>query len=305
MVFDPRLVNGLAVLAAVVDGGNFARAAKVLGVTPSAVSRAISRLEKRLGFRVFERDPRAVRLTEEGHRLHSEIAPLLARLEDAATRTAGGATAVRGRLRVNVDAAVGQFVLPSRLAEFLAQNPELSVDFLVRDRIDDSVAADFDVAVRFGEPRPSSLTCRRLFDTRVLTCASPEYVARHGRPSDPAELASGRYECVHYLDPATSRPFRWEFRRGEDLVPVDPHGRLVVNDVQALLGACLSGHGVCQVLEIYARPMIDDGRLVQLLPEWSGERFPVYAYHRSRRLPPARVRAFIAFVVAATRQPPS
>ena len=270
--------------------------------TPSAVSRAVSRLEHRLGVRVFDRDARAVRLTEEGRRLYTEIAPLLARLEEAATRGAGGAAAVRGRLRVNVDAAIGQFVLPARLPEFLAQNPELKIDFLVRDQLDNSVAGDFDVAVRFGEPRPSSLTCRRLFDTPVLTCASPEYVARHGRPGHPNELASGQHECVQYLDPATGRPFPWEFRRGEEVVPVDPQGRLVVNDVQALLAACLAGHGICQTLELYARPMVDDGRLVQLLPEWSGERFPVYVYHRSKRLPPARVRAFLDFVVAATRQ---
>src|SRR5262249_59775792 len=136
-----------------------------------------------------------------------------------------------------------------------AKQREVQLAFRGAAERDNPGGVEFAAGGRFGGPRRSALPCRRLFDTPALTCASPEYVARHGRPGHPNELASGQHECVQYLDPATGRPFPWEFRRGEEVVPVDPQGRLVVNDVQALLAACLAGHGICQTLELYARPL--------------------------------------------------
>ncbi|EYF04998.1 LysR family transcriptional regulator [Chondromyces apiculatus] len=299
MAHDPRLLNGLAVLAAIVESGNFARAAEVLGMTPSGVSRAVGRLEQRLGVRLFDRSPRAVVLTEEGRRLHEGVAPLLDGIEDAATEAAGASREVRGRLRVHVDAAFGHLVLGPSVGAFLAQHPGVSLDYAVRERLGDLDAEGFDVAVRFGVPEMSSLTCRKLFETRVLTCAAPAYVARHGRPAHPRDLAG--HECIHFRNPVTGMPFAWELRRGEEVVPVEVSGRLTVNDAGALMDACLSGHGIAQPLEVFARERIAAGKLVQLLPEWADERFPAYALHRSRTLASARVRAFLEFVVALTR----
>ncbi|MFT3774705.1 MAG: LysR family transcriptional regulator [Minicystis sp.] len=302
MAFDPGLLNGVAVLAAVVEAGNFARAAEALGITPSGVSRAVSRLEDRIGVRLFRRSPRAVVLTDEGRRLYEEIAPLLAGITDATTLAAGASAVPRGVLRVNVDTAFGHHVLAPRLGDFLAAHPQLSIEYFVRDRMGDLDADAIDVAVRFGEPEPSSLSCRKLFETRVLTCASPAYIARHGRPAHPRELSDRRYDCIQFRNPATGRPFEWELRRGEEVVPVEVRGRLVVNDALALLDACVNGIGIGQALEVYARELIADGRLVQLLPDWADERFPVYAYHRSRTLPSAKVRVFLDFVVGLTRR---
>lgn len=301
MAVDPGLLNGLAVLAAVVEAGNFARAAEALRITPSGVSRAVSRLEERLGVRVFRRGPRAVVLTEEGRRLHDEVAPLLSGIEEAATRAAGARAAVRGHLRVTVDTAFGHHVLAPHLGAFLHRHPDLSLEYLVRARVGDLDAEGGDVAVRFGEPEPSSLTCRRLFETRVLTCASPAYVARRGRPASPRDVIEGGHDTIVFRDPATGRPFAWELHRGAEVVPVPVAARLVVDDPLSLLDACLSGYGVGQALELYAREMIAEGRLIQLLPDWADERFPAYAYHRSRRLPSAKVRAFLDFVIALAR----
>src|ERR1700735_3073822 len=127
MSFDARILTGVGVLAAVTESGNFARAAETLGLTPSGVSRAVARLEARLGVRLFDRTPRAVRLTEEGRRVHAQVAPLLAGLEDAATDASATPGSVRGRLRVNADPWFARLVLAPRLPLFLARHPELSL----------------------------------------------------------------------------------------------------------------------------------------------------------------------------------
>jgi DNA-binding transcriptional LysR family regulator len=196
MGFDGRLLGGVGVMAAVVETGNFARAGDALGLTQSGVSRAIARLEVRVGVRLFDRTPRAVTLTDEGRRFHQSVVPLLIGLEEAATDAAGSAAVVRGRLRINVDPFFARLVLAPRLGKFLAAYPELSVEIVGRDRLGDLVADGFDAAVRFGEPEPSALIARRLLATRVLTCAAPSYLAKHGRPAHPRDLGAGSHECT-------------------------------------------------------------------------------------------------------------
>jgi DNA-binding transcriptional LysR family regulator len=207
---------------------------------------------------------------------------------------------VKGRLRVNVDAAFGNYVLAPALQPFLTRHPELMIDLAVRDRMGDLVAEGFDVAIRFGEPEPSSLSCRLLLSTRVLTCAAPSYVARKGVPSDPKDLAAN-HECILLRDPSTGHPFGWEFQGKGRTVEVRTHGGLMVNDTGALLGACRGGQGIAQPLELYATGYLARGELVQLLPDWAEERFPLYLYHRSHQLMPAKLRVFLDFVTELTR----
>jgi DNA-binding transcriptional LysR family regulator len=297
MAFDARLLAGVGVLAAVVESGNFAKAAETLGLTPSGISRAVARLEARIGIRLFDRTPRAVLLTDEGRRFHAQVGPLLAGIEEAADAATGAAIRVRGRLRVNVDPWFARLVLAPRLSEFLAQHPELALELVVRDTLGDLVADGFDAAVRFGEPEPSSLIARKLLETRILTCAGAAYLARHGTPRHPRDLA--RHECLLFRDPVTGRPFPWEFHRAGEVVEVKVSGRLVVNDLATKLAACAAGHGVSQTFELGLGPLLASGELVQILADWAEERFPLYAYHPSRHLPPAKVRAFLDFVLAS------
>jgi DNA-binding transcriptional LysR family regulator len=301
MAFDSRLLSGIQVLVAAVEAGSFVRAAASLGITQSGVSRAIARLEHRVGVRLFDRTANAVALTDEGRNFYQRVKPLLAGVEDAATEAAGSATVVRGRLRVNVDPFFARLVLAPRLGKFLAAYPELSVEIVGRDRLGDLVADGFDAAVRFGEPEPSALVVRRLLETRVLTCAAPSYLAKQGRPTHPRELGEGRHECIHYLDPVTGRPFPWEFHRGRQKLGVAVSGRLAVNNVGTMLGACVAGHGVAQVLALGTEDLLSSGKLIELFPDWPGEQFPLYVFHLSRHVPPAKVRAFVDFVVRSVR----
>lgn len=302
MTFDGRLLAGVDVLAAVVETGNFVRAAEAIGLTPSGVSRAISRLEARVGVRLLDRSPRAVSLTDDGRRFHAQVAPLLAGIEEAVSEAAGAARGVRGRLRVNVDPWIARNVLAPRLAEFMDAYPELSLELLIRDTLGDMISDGVDVAVRFGEPEPSSLIARKLIETRIIACAAPSYIARHGAPRHPCDLP--RHQCLLYRDPATGRPFPWEFLRRGKVVKVPVEGRLTFSELATKLMACASGLGIAQTIEFGIEPLLARGDLVQVLSDWAEERFPLYAYYPSRHLPPAKVRAFIDFLLTCFPQRP-
>jgi len=296
MAFDTRLLNGVGTLAAVVDAGSFARAAEALGLSSSAVSRAVARMEQRLGLRLFDRTSRALALTDEGRRFYQRVLPMLDALEDAATHAAGAAAEVRGRLRVNLHPWVARHLLPPHLPRFVEAHPRLRLELVVRDRLGDLVGDGFDAAVRFGLPESSSLIARQLARTRIVTCAAPAYLARRGLPRHPLELAGGRHECIFYLDPADGRPFPWEFHRGGDVLAVPVAGHVSVNDQASHLQACLAGLGIVQTLEAGVAEALRDGRLVQLFPDWAEETYPLYAYYPSRRLPAAKLKAFLALV---------
>ncbi len=183
------------------------------------------------------------------------------------------------------------------LSEFLLRNPGLELRIETRDRIADLVSDGFDLAVRFGEPAPSALIARRLLDARILTVASPIYIDRHGRPRHPRDLASDAHQCILAIDPSTGRPFDWEFRRGSELVSVAVNGRLTVTDSGTKLGACLAGFGIAQVIDLGLEHHLKSGALINLFPDWSDERFPLYVYYASRNHVPAKVRKFIDFIV--------
>ncbi len=269
MAFDGRLLGGISVLAAVVETGNFVRAAEALGLTQSGISRAVARLEARVGVRLLDRTPRAVSLTDEGRRFHTQVAPLLAGLEEAASEATEASHAVRGRLKINVDPWFARLVLAPRLSGLLAAHPQLSIELVVRDTLGDLVSEGFD----------------------------PAYLARCGRPRHPRDLE--RHECLLFRDPVTGRPFGWEFHRAGKVAKVNVTGRLVLNDLASKLTACAAGHGIAQTFEFGIDRLLASGELVQILTDWAEERFPLFAYHPSRHLPPAKVRAFLDFVVAS------
>uniref|UniRef100_E1T9C5 Transcriptional regulator, LysR family n=1 Tax=Burkholderia sp. (strain CCGE1003) TaxID=640512 RepID=E1T9C5_BURSG len=298
MPFDERMLNGMGVLTAIVDCGSFAAAGVALDMSQSGVSRSVARLEARLGIRLFDRTTRSVTLTDEGRRFYEQIVPLLNGLEEAAASAAQGATAVRGRLRVNMDPFFSRLILGPRVGAFIDRHPDLHVELITRDQLGDIVSEGFDVAIRFGEPPVSSLIARKLLDTRILTVAAPSYLKKHGHPANPAELENGRHACIKFRDPLTGYPFSWEFHRGRKKMIVTPQGRLTVNDVGTLHSACAAGQGVAQILALGAESLLASGKMVELFPDWADEVYPLYALYPSRHHPPAKVRAFLDFIVS-------
>jgi len=248
--------------------------------------------------RLLERTSKTMRLTDEGRKFHRETTPVLSQLEEAADDMARASTAVRGRLRVNVDPTFARLVLAPRIGAFLGAYPELHLDLRIRDQLGELVAEGFAAAVRFGEPEPSTLIARRLLQVRVLTCASPSYLAERGRPKSPRSLAQG-HECLLFRDPATGAPFPWEFHQGKKRITVPVTGRLIVNDALTHLEACLAGFGVAQIFELGSSSHLESGQLVNLFPDWSDELFPLYAYYPSRHFVPAKLRAFLDFLASS------
>ena len=293
MALDGRLLSGVTVLMAVVEAKTIARAAEALGLSPSAVSRALSRLEQRVGARLLARTTRSLSLTDEGRRFYEQVGPLLTGIEEAAIEAAGSAGKVRGRLRVNIDPFFSRIVLSRHLAAFLVRYPDLAVELIMRDSVGDLVADGFDLALRFGEPPVGSFVARKLLETRVLTAASPSYIKAHGKPQHPKEIE--QRDCIDFYDAANARPYDWEMRRKKEVLPLRIKARLLVSDAGTLIGACEAGAGIAQLLEIGCAGLLRAGRLVELFPEWSDERFPLYAVYPSRLHRPAKVRAFIEF----------
>jgi DNA-binding transcriptional LysR family regulator len=301
MGFDDRVLNGLGVLAAVVRSGSFALAGKALNMSQSGVSRAIARLEARLGVRLLERTTRTVTLSEEGRRLYEQIVPLLSGLEEAAASVAASKDAVRGTLRVNMDPFISQLVLGPQLSRFLKQFPALKLELITRDRLGDLVAEGFDLAIRFGEPRPSALVARKLLDTRVITVASPAYLKKAGRPNHPSELEEDNHRLIDFRDPETGRAYEWAFRQGRKEIEINSNAQMLLSDVATIHAVCLAGYGVAQLLELGIESLIESGRLEVIFPDWLDERFPLYALHPSRNYLPPKTRAFLDFVIATVK----
>lgn len=290
------MLNGVVTFVTVVEAGSFRGAARLLDITPSGVSRAISRLEEQLAARLFHRHPRAVVLTEEGQTFHDAVRPLISGIGAAteAMRESGGV--VSGRLRVQACPPFGHHVLAPSLGRLLNRLPALSVEMEVRDRLGDPVGDAFDLAIRFGEPEPTSLVVRKLAETEVLTCAAPSYIERFGAPTTPMDLLSGEHTCIDFRFPSSARIAEWVYFIDGDWQTLPIKSRLIVNDAPSLLAACLSGHGIAQPLELCSREVLRTGALVRLLPQWNHEQYPLYVYLPSHRHPSAKVRLFLDFV---------
>jgi DNA-binding transcriptional LysR family regulator len=296
MSVSGRMLSGVVTFATVVEAGSFRAAARVLDITPSGISRAIARLEEKLGVRLFNRHPRAVALTEDGKRLYDEIRPLVEGINRATEIAQDESGQVAGRLRIQACPPFSHYLLASHIGTFLDRHPALSVEIEVRNRLGDLVGDAFDLAIRFGEPEPSSLVVRKLTETEVLTCAAPNYIETHGAPHAPMDLLSADHRCINFRFPNSRKIADWDFFIDGSWQTLPVKGGMVVNDAGSLLAACLSGHGIAQTLELYSREALRAGTLVRLLPDWNQERYPLYVYLPSRRHLPAKVRLFLTFI---------
>ena len=299
MAFDGRLLAGVSVLTAVIEGGNFVRAAAALGITASGVSRAVARLEARVGVRLLDRTTRFGLAHRRGPALLRAGAAVPLGHRGGRHRGVGrGQPGARAAAREPRSAVLAPGV-GGKLGRFLARYPELSLELITREQIGDLVGDGVDLAVRFGEPAGSSLIARKLADTRVLTVAAPAYLKKARAPQDPSELAA--HTCIDFRDPLTGLPFVWEFHRGRKVIAFSPKSRLLLSDGGTLFAECLAGVGIAQVLALWSRELLEQGKLVELFPDWPGETYPLYALHPSRQHVPPKVRAFVEFVQQSVR----
>lgn len=279
---------GLAAFVRTIETGSFSDAARLLGASPSAVSKSVARLEARLGVRLIQRSTRTLALTAEGALYFERVAPLIQALADAeqALRTPGD---VSGLLRVAAPSDLGRTVFAGWAERFARVHPRLKLELGIADRQVDLIREGYDVAIRVGALLDNRLTARRLTTLQPVLVAAPAYLARRGQPAERADLAE--HACLRYLTPAG--PFPWTWADGSSLVPDGPFD---TNDGVVLRQAALGGAGIAQLARIAVADDLAAGRLEIVLPHLPMPGLEVHALHAYGRQAPQRVRLFIAFL---------
>mgnify|MGYP003627589928 CR=1 FL=1 len=285
--------RALEIFAAVADQGSFSAAGRQLGLTPSAVSRAVDRIEERLGVRLLLRTTRALSLTAEGHSYLCAARRILTDLGDAEQAIADQG-APRGRLRVSAALSHGRLCIVPLLGKFTARYPHILVDISLTDTVVDIAAGETDIGIRFGPLTDSPLTARKLGESRRVIVASPDYIARHGVPAVPEDLHE--HNCLSF-NFRRAEPI-WPFRRnGEDFV-LNVHGGIEANNGETLGQLAADGIGIARVGAFSVAAEIADGRLVPLLEDYNpGDIEEIHAVFVGGTNMPARVRAFVDFLV--------
>ena len=275
--------------------GGLSAAGRKLGLTPAAASARLAKLEAQLKARLFERTTRQLRLTDEGRLYLSCCQQALQALDDAEAALQAGQNVVRGKVRISATSDFGRNLLMHWLDEFNERYPEVTFALTLSDSLSNLVQEDIDLAIRFGVPPDSSLVARPLAPNPRVLCASPEYVARHGEPKDPLDLA--RFHCI-VLVTASGPVNEWRFTRGDEVqhytVPLDTSRE--TNDGAIAREWALRGYGIVikSMWDVEADLRADGLRV--LLPEWRYPEAPLHAlYHRNRFMAP-RVRVLLDFL---------
>lgn len=285
-------LNSLRLFVAVAEAQSFTAAGFRLGLTPSAVSKAIARLEAEYGQQLLHRTTRRVSLTNDGFVFHERCRQLLADLEDAENQLTQTALAPSGRLRVHMPTAFGKRVVLPQLAPLVMQYPNLRLDIELGDRPVDLAEEGLDAAVRFGELPDSALVARPLCQIRFVVCAAPDYLKAHGIPQTPDDLDS--HICLGYSRPSRAHYREWTFRLPDGRLQTRTvSGRLNVNNAEALLEAALAGSGIAMISDFVAWPAIKTGQLELVLSAFMAPPIPVSLVYLKRRQHSARLRWFV------------
>lgn len=285
---------------AVVDAGSFVGAAGALGVSKAAVSRHVGDLEAQLGVRLLHRTTRRLSLTDEGQRLQVRAVELLASVEGLEAEMRSGIGEARGRLRINAPLSFGNLHLAPLWSRFLAQNPRVALDVTLSDRIVDLVDEGYDLAVRISRLADSQLVSRRLATTRIVLCASPGYLAAHGTPMHPRELASHDVISYAYFSGGDD----WRFTGPDGEVAVRVHPRIHTNSGDTCRVAALHHQGVILQPDFIVGDDLRRGDLVELMPAYTAVELGIHAVYASRKYLPMKTRALVDFLVAELASPP-
>jgi len=280
----------IGVFVRVVERQSFTRAAELLGLTASGVSRIVSRLETRLGVRLIERTTRSLGLTADGADYYERCTRILREIEEAdgaIARSPRGAP--RGRLRVDAPIEFGRFVIAPAIPEFLDAYPGVSLSLSLRDHLIDPIAEGIDVLVRMGELRESELVHRKLGTMSLVVVASPGYLARHGSPGSPGDLHEHR--TLAFL--TGGQPFAWRFGGNGRESRFLPTGQLQTNSIDALRLAALAGQGVACMLEPYVRDDLARGALEVVLAAYPQAPITIHALYPRQRATLPKVRVFL------------
>ncbi|MFI0472483.1 LysR family transcriptional regulator [Halomonas sp. HMF6819] len=285
-------LNLLKMFIAVAKANNFRAAADQLGMTRSAVSQGVQKLESTLGRPLFNRTTRSVRLTEEGARLYREIEGPLEEIASALDVALDSPESPQGTLKVTATSIAERFLSGPLIADFIERYPGITLDIVVSDEAFDIVTAGFDAGIRLGEVIEQDMIAIPLTGKqRQVAVASPDYLARHGSPAHPGELI--RHRCIGWRLLPETAPYRWEFERDGSAFDVAVNPQVTTNDMLLMIRTALAGGGITFGMEETFLPYIEQGQLVPILNEWLAPFTGFYLYYPSRRTVTPRLRALI------------
>ena len=293
---EPDL-GDLAAFAAVARHRGYRGAAAIRGVSPSALSEAVRRLETRLGVRLLNRTTRSVTPTEAGARVLERLAPALAEVSAALGGIGAPAGGPSGTLRLNVNWVAVRTFLPPIVAAFLKAHPGIAVEVVAQDGFIDVFAAGFDAGVRYDDRLEKDMIAVPIGPRRQrsVAAAAPAYLKAHGRPRHPEELL--RHDCIRHRFPSGVMP-PWEFEKGGKILRLTPNGPLLASAAEFEIAAACAGLGVIYTFEEFLAPALHARKLVPILEDWWQGFSGPFLYFASRRLMPPPLRAFVDFVKA-------
>lgn len=283
----------LKAFVAIVERQSFARAAEHLGLSPSALSQTIRQLESRIGSRLLNRTTRSVAPSASGEQLYNRLAPLFREMAVAVAEASEAAGQMSGTLRINTLGIGARMIIAPRLARFHQAHPDVVLDIVVDDALADIVAGRFDAGIRVGGQLEKDMVAIRLTpDMNMVAVASPEYLARRGTPKSPADLH--KHACINWRLQIEGRQYRWEFEKRDQRIEVAVEGPVVTNHADVGVAAALNGLGIAYHFEQDGvGELLAQGRLIQVLADWSIMRPGLFLYYPNRQHRPAPLVAFI------------
>jgi LysR family transcriptional regulator for bpeEF and oprC len=286
-------LSSMRTFTRVADLNSFTKAADALELSRAVVSTQVAELERHLGVRLFHRTTRRVTLTADGAEYLGRCQRILADVEAADEAVKRTRLRPQGRLRVDVPVAFGRHLLLQALPQFTARYPDLSLEVQYNDRVIDLIAEEVDVAVRVGHVKATNLIARNVCRTRVLTCASPEYLAKHGVPTDPEQLHQHR--LVGLLSNSTGHPRKWFFQKGAVRKQMKLPFVLAFNAHEAPISSAIRGVGIVQTVDVLVAEALANRRLELVLKDWSAEGAPLSIVYPAAQRGSTKVRVFADF----------
>lgn len=287
----------IKVFCRVVEAGTFSRAADLLAMPKSTVTKLVQELEAHLRLKLLHRTTRRVTVTMEGAAYYERVTRLLHELDDIESDISNEQSIPRGRLKVDMASAIANFILLPALPSFMQQYPEIQLELGVSDTGIDLLSDNVDCVIRGGELADMSLIAKRIAELTFVTCAAPAYLQHYGTPQSPEEL-SKKHRIIYYRSRKTNRITPLRFSNRQQSMEIQQQGSpLSVNDSTAQLTATLSGLGVSQLPLFMAQPYVDSGKLQLLLPDWQRAAIPLYLIYPPGRYLSGRLSAFINWVM--------
>lgn len=298
---SPERIEDCVAFVRAADARSFTVAAEQLGLSRSTIGKRITRLEARLGVRLLHRTTRSVTLTDEGAMFYERCAEILQALEAAEAAVVARTIAPSGRLRIDVPVSLGRLQVLPVIHQYMRLWPAVNVNISFNDRYVDLIDEGIDIAIRVGGMTDSRLVSRTVAPHTLVTCASPDYLARHGTPTTIEDLA--RHECLTFCH--SGRPVEWRFRADETKRAVAVNGRLCSSNAEGLRDTIVAGFGIGQLATFLISDALHDGRLVPILMNHASVGEPLSVIYPVRRLLPPKVTAFVELLSASWHpQPP-